>query len=453
MDEGKKRKKRMVFPARPYEVEAIERFLEDAAAKGWMLIERSGVYYVFEECEPVKIRFKVDFYKEGSKLDGEPSFAMSRYIEYFKSYGWQHVYSLGKIQILCASEGTPWPVESNEKSKLTMTMKITLWSSLVFNMLYAMMAAIGVFYELYSNILHPQNYHTYSMSITDGVIQGIICIMALYMLYSVVCAVRFGIFVTSNKRRIKKGLTIRYFSSKHLKRFGIFSEVIWLLLLIILLSSLWLFSKVMMVVTLLIALCVIGVNVLFHKLFPSRRISIVLAVSTVIGMAIWFVCLVGGFFVFPILSGDSTIKTGKNNIAIYSVEHVDVTLNELGFNKPDNSMYEETVHDSQVSLFGKLEEYSDTYVTEHDILGYSLELFTSRFTSVMDTYNNLLLTDNDYSLSKISDSENNWNAQLVYCGKKYGSNMYVVFGEDLTLVITGELNSTQAAALSSYYIK
>lgn len=50
-----------------YDTEAIEKYLEEQeAAKGWMLVRKSGIFYVFEECEPVNMKFQVDYFDKSN---------------------------------------------------------------------------------------------------------------------------------------------------------------------------------------------------------------------------------------------------------------------------------------------------------------------------------------------------------------------------------------------------
>ena len=419
-----------MFPARPYEIEAIEQFLQEKAKEGWMFVKRSGAFYVFEECKPVKMQFKVDYFRKGIMLGKEPDPTMEYYIDYFKHYGWQHVYSAGKVQILCAPEGTPWPIQSDEKNKLIMAIKIIFRDNVMLSMLGVYISAFGLLNNLYYQLKDPFNYQTYSSSISDGMMLGFVSFLLLYLLYAIVCTVRFGIFVIRNMRRIKKGLTIKYYSKKNIHRFAMSCKVVWFVLLVVLLLSVSIFSKEMSAFILLIMALVIAGSFIMYKLFPDKGFNTIFSVFSNISFGICFVCIVAGIYIFTSLPGTRTTKT--DNIPTY-----------------DNPID----YDSSVSLFGKLEQYTDVYVSEDEIIGYTINRFASSFTSVMETYNDLLLTDRDCSLRKFADAESNWGSNLVYQGTKSESDMYVVIGEGVTLLITGGLDSTQAAALSSYYIQ
>ncbi len=430
MEKSKKKKKKILFPGRPYEIDTIELFLQEKAKEGWMFVKRSGAFYVFEECEPVIMQFKVDYFRKGIMLGKDPDPTMEYYIDYFKHYGWQHLYSAGKVQILCAPEGTPWPIQSDEKSKFKMAMKIAFHDNIVLSMLGFFIASISLLQNLYYNIMYPFNYTRYSSSITDGMTLGLVCFLFLCVLYALVCTVRFGIFFIDNTRRIKKGLPIKYYSRKNAYRFAVICKVVWLVLLGVLLLSISIFSKTMSIFILLVMVLAIVGSVIMYKLFPKKEFYTTLTVFSDIALGICLVCIIGGLYIFPSLTGTSSTKTEYNVTYGKSIDY-----------------------DSSVSIFGKLEQYTDVDVSGDKTIGYSIDRFTSRFTSVMETYNDLVLTDRNCSLSKLADAESNWGSNLVYQGTKYESDMYVVIGEGITLVITGELNSTQAAALSSYYIK
>jgi len=56
MKSEKKKLKRTVLFAQIYDIEAIETYLEEKARQGWMFIKCSGMFYVFEQCEPINVK-------------------------------------------------------------------------------------------------------------------------------------------------------------------------------------------------------------------------------------------------------------------------------------------------------------------------------------------------------------------------------------------------------------
>jgi hypothetical protein len=191
------------------------------------------------------------------------------------------------------------------------------------------------------------------------------------------------------------------------------------------------------------------VNKISYSKWANRQINIALIVL----LPIVVITIVIGGAVYGIISNNHASVSSGNTTYFYSTDVIDITLDELGVNKSDNSIYEETIHDKSKSLFGKREEYSDYYYADDNSYGYSIEMFSSKFSSVIDKYNKLVLKYNDYSFKKLTDTENTWLSDQVYYGRSGNISMYVVIGEGITCAINGDLNQVQAAKLSSYYMK
>lgn len=136
----------------------------------------------------------------------------------------------------------------------------------------------------------------------------------------------------------------------------------------------------------------------------------------------------------------------------YRKDDIDMTLDDLGVNKPNNYLYEETIHAKANSFLGMREEYSDYCYSGDDSYGYTLSIFSSKFQSIMDKYNKLASKDENYIFTRLTSTESEWGSNQVLYGKSDFDSMYVVVGDGNTLVIFGDLSPLQAAKLSSYYI-
>lgn len=160
----------------------------------------------------------------------------------------------------------------------------------------------------------------------------------------------------------------------------------------------------------------------------------------------------GGAIYCIVIQNDAKVSIG-NTTNFYSKDKIDLTLEDLGFDKPEISLYEETNHNKSESFLGKREEYSDYYNTDQNSYGYSIIIFSSKYKSIMNKYNELVLQYRDYSFAELINAENTWLLDRVYYGTGDDVPMYVVIGEGTTFVIKGDLNKDQAAELSAYYMK
>ncbi len=94
-------------------------YLESMAMEGWMLEKISGTTrFYFKRCEPVKIRFAVEIFVNGSMFDTHVIESNMEYIEYCKKAGWEFVCSSANIDVFRTDdEGAP-EIESDGELKL-----------------------------------------------------------------------------------------------------------------------------------------------------------------------------------------------------------------------------------------------------------------------------------------------------------------------------------------------
>lgn len=436
-----------MFFASAYELEAIEYFLEKEAENGWMFKKCSGIFYVFEECEPIKLKFQVDYFDKATVFDTNPESKTLDYIEYCSESGWHHVFSSGKIQIFYSVEDNPVPIQTDENMKLKLVSRATIffnWVSWIFLPLIW-----GFTFGL--KILNPRYYFSYSSSLTDLSEVGLGIFWLAFTLLGIVSMVRFGIFYFRNIRRVKNGLGIQYYSLKNVKRFGIFQQI-YLLSLLVLLAT---FSsqdnlslRYFMIVFIGMILMIFVISKITYSKWANRKINIVI---TIVFPIVFSSVLVISVLFSMVGMKDATLSSG-NSTYFYSTDDIDLTLDDLGIDKPDNFLYEETIRDKSKSFLGMREEYSDYYNTEDNSYGYLIEIFSSNYKSIMDKYNKLVLKDEYYTYTELTETENTWYSDQVFYGKGDYVSRYVVIGDGITFVIDGDLNQEQAAELSSYYM-
>ena len=452
MKNRKKRVKWKMFFASPYEIDALEKFFENEAASGWMFVKCLGLFYVFEECEPIKLRYQIDYFDKATIFDTNPESKTLDYIEYCKESGWHHIFSSGKMQIFYSVDENPIPIQTDENLKLKLVSKATILANWVTWIFLPLFWAFTMGQRMVTDILNPKSYFSFSSSITDSMEWGLLIFWLLFTILAIINMIRFGVFYFENKRRLKKGLNIKYYSFKNVKSFGLFC-LIFLLLLVAFMVAISAESTLSIGGFLDVFIGVLFIAFLVDKLsyskWANRQINIALTVVLPIVVTAAVMC----WAVFGIIINDHAVVSSGNTIYSYSMDDIDITLDDLGMDKPDKSIYEETIHDKSELFLGKREEYSDYYVTGDNSYGYSIEIFCSNYRSIIDKYNKLALKYQDYSFTKLAATENTWLSDQVYYGRSGNTSMYVVIGEGITFVITGDLNKVQATKLSSYYMK
>lgn len=451
MDNKKKKIKRKIFFASIYEVGAIENFLEQEAAKGWMFVRCKGVFYVFEKCEPVRLKFQVDFFDEATIFDTRPEAKTLDYIEYCKESGWTHIFSSGKFQVFYSAEENPVPIQTDENQKLKLVSKATILTNGINWILLPIVWALTWGGMAVNNLLNPKHYFNYSEALTY--VQGVANILFWLgiIIFGMINMTRFGIFYLRNRRRLKNGLGLEFYSVKSAKRFGLFHKI-YLLLFTFMIMAIYAQDQSIFLYFLAGFVGMLLIMMIFSKLSYSKWANRDLNIAFTIIIPIFMVnaVIVGAVFLL-FLRHDAKLTYG-NTTYYYSKDSIDVTLSDLGFEKPDNFLYEETIHHKVGTLFAQSEEYTDRYMVEGDSCGYSIDKFSSKYESILNKYNKLLVEDPWYALKMLPDTTDSWHSDQVFLGKKGNSLMYVVFGEGVTLLIEGELNEEQAAKLSTYYI-
>lgn len=191
---------------------------------------------------------------------------------------------------------------------------------------------------------------------------------------------------------------------------------------------------------------------LFSKItyskWANRQVNI--ALTIVVPIIASNLIIVGA--VFSIIGMHNAKITAGNTTYFYSTDKIDITLDDLGVDKPTNFLYEETSHDKAKSFLATKEEYGDYCYKDEISYGYSIEIFSSKYKSIMNKYNKLVIEDERYTFNQLADTKNNWSCKQVFYGSNEQVSMYVVVGDGVTFVITGDLNVVQAAELSSFYM-
>lgn len=184
-----------------------------------MFKKGAGLFFEFEKCEPIRLKFQVDYFDKATIFDSNPENRTLDYIEYCKESGWNHIFSSGKMQVFYSELDNPVPIQTDESTKLKFIAKSTMatnWSTWIFiPLIFGIM--IGI------KNMNPQNYLSYSNSLTKEAYLTIF-FLALILL-CIVNLVRFGFFYFKNSKRVKNGLSIHYNSVQNTKRFGIFHQL------------------------------------------------------------------------------------------------------------------------------------------------------------------------------------------------------------------------------------
>ena len=124
--------KNILFRTVPFDASdchALELYLSEMAAKGWMLDEIWILnIFKFKRCEPKNMRFTVDIPKlsdtcaDTSLQNYELLF--NEYIDICESSGWKHIVESSQYQIFCTEDANAVDIQTDDSLKLDSLLKI-----------------------------------------------------------------------------------------------------------------------------------------------------------------------------------------------------------------------------------------------------------------------------------------------------------------------------------------
>jgi hypothetical protein len=113
----------------PESLSATREYLEDMAGKGWMLKNIMGSFkFVFEKCEPKKVKFAVEIIPDGSVYDTHPSEKNEEYIGMCESIGWNYICTSTMFYVFYTEDMQVKDIESDEMLKFKTVKKAVIKS-------------------------------------------------------------------------------------------------------------------------------------------------------------------------------------------------------------------------------------------------------------------------------------------------------------------------------------
>jgi len=207
-DNSKPKTKLKVFTSNPVEVLALQRFLEEMSEKGYMLTGAYGSIYTFEECEPMKRRFQVDFFSKASFFDSRSGKNTEDYIEYCESAGWTHLLGSGKMEFFYTEDMEIPEIETDDENRFQSIAKAELWSRILLWFLAIVYTYLGV------NIAQgmSSSYSSWSRYISSPTMIGSVLFFSMYAIGAVISFADFMTFYIGNKKRLNRGELINLYS-------------------------------------------------------------------------------------------------------------------------------------------------------------------------------------------------------------------------------------------------
>lgn len=96
-----------------YDHTAIEKKLEQMAAKGWMIRKAGSLFWTYEKIQPQKLRFAVTYFPSASEFDPYPSDKQLEKESLCAQDGWRLVLRWDAMQIFCTDREDAVPIETD----------------------------------------------------------------------------------------------------------------------------------------------------------------------------------------------------------------------------------------------------------------------------------------------------------------------------------------------------
>ncbi len=435
------------FWAEPYDVKAIEEFLEQKAAEGLMLAKFRGRFYYFEKCEPKKVRFQIDYFKKATIFDTNPHRETRKYIDFCEECGWTYLQGEGKMQFFYTEDETIPPLQTDSKVMFGNIIKNTLiftcvqWIFLPFTQLLNLGTTL-------SRLLYGGPYEVASL-FADGGDLWYMSTFIIYILLSVFMNVRFVGFILRNRKQVKSGEELQFYSWRNViktRNIVVAALVLMIFALVGMLLSLGRIGLYMVGLCQVVIIAFLAISKFSYHKKANRTSNIVLNVVGSIVLC-GFMISTGLMLVFGLLSNTEMVEDGT--IYISSNDPVPVTLEMLGVKKEDYTyQYEDKAIEKSGTPLAHQICYNHCLISEveEELPYYYLEIFESRFEWINNKYREAWFKEKEYEITRLGEeAEKAWVADAVYLIKgEYVQRMMIIKGNK-TVLIEGDYPDTQKA--------
>ena len=96
-----------------YDRTGIQKYLEEQAAKGWMLDKAGTVCWRFRRTEPRKLKFSVVYFPEADLYDPKPGEGEETFRELCEYSGWKFAGSQAQMLIFYSTSSNPVPIDTD----------------------------------------------------------------------------------------------------------------------------------------------------------------------------------------------------------------------------------------------------------------------------------------------------------------------------------------------------
>lgn len=364
----------------PYEIKAMEEYLEEMALKGWKLEKIQRASFKFKRIEPKELKYNVDLLDEIAFVDGEGTEKSMEYRKYCEMAGWKFVCDREKFQIYC-SENLKDTIEihTDEVERFNIIKKTT--------MKYELSIMVVIFFLLFYGYTATRN----GSFLSDNVMLLYVFLIFIRVIIEVIQFVNFDIWKKNAEQSLEKSEKVYYGRKKSNALRSVILTIVDLLLLLVVISMVIDFGA--FAVKLVILYFFIGEIPNIIRYFVNKTDGDNIKRRNLYRSTIWITMILiipitlilfySGIMNFDFKS--TNVVTGKINILTIEDLGYEVKNEESLFIKEKNSIIADNVN----------------YRVESNEGYMSYELFTSKYNWAIDykvkrEFNTLRKLDIDY---------------------------------------------------------
>lgn len=408
---------RKIFFFSGYDLRAVEEYLEEMALSGFMFVKQKGLFFYFRKCEPKKVRFYVDVFPKASVFDAKPGKKTFEFIPYCKDCGWEFLFSDGQRQFFVTEDPEAIPIHTDAGIRLKTLCRNTFITN---GMVWLGLLYLFIIFGIMTFVI-------------DGTLDSVLSMGNFVLLFLCLFIIhifdmgRFLGFYLRNKKRVKEGQDLVFYSKKNVVCYHMIRNVtVWAMIVCffaILILSGTIFSRIMLTGMILYLLVTVGIELFRRKIGCHHHIILtiivaLLAVNAAFGVGIAVV---------------SRWDFHKDN------QEIPVTIEDLGIS-PEAEEYREMDKDIIWSFIGNFGSYEQTVYSKNMMTEAYLdyEVLKSPFSFMITFYEDKLF-ERDYSGKKRNNKElASWcNAKEAYYIASSEEYQMMIVYSDCLIWVTG----------------
>lgn len=198
------------FPSLPVEVLALQEIFEKMSERGYLVIGNSNSFYEFEECEPKKRKFHVEYFIKASVFDSRPEKKTIEFIDFCEVAGWNYCFSNGKMQCFYTEDVDSPDIETDDQLRFQSIIKADIYSQITVWLLSVLYLLVGI----KEGISTFQHYHPFSEFTTSSIQFGLVSFFLVYIVMSLTSFIDFMVFYMRNNKNVSIGEPLKLYSPK-----------------------------------------------------------------------------------------------------------------------------------------------------------------------------------------------------------------------------------------------